>query len=486
MSSVMGRVLVVDDAVENLHFLTTLLEREGMEVVAAPSGEVALRLLDEVEADLVLLDLLMPGVDGLSVCRQLNERIASPPPVIFVSAREDSQAIVSAFDAGAVDYVTKPLQEREVLARVKTHLSMARLQRSLAAKNQELLASNERLREQIERREQAEADRDLADQKLTSMSLAEMERWGLEGFVGKSSVAREICEEVKRLHDFSGTNVLITGESGSGKELIARAIHFGGQRRQAPFIAVNCSAIPEELAESLFFGHQKGAFTGATTERKGYFELAHEGTLFLDEVGDLPRVLQAKLLRALEDGSLLPIGSNQPRQVDVRVISATNADLVKDVRDGVFRQDLYFRLASYAVEVPPLRERVQDIPLLVEHFLAHHAEQMKRPSPPVALDAMNQLSAYQYPGNVRELRNIVERALILSGGREIKPHHLRLDTGILPMTREDRPTPVPASTLNVESVKSQLVEAALDRTQGNVTAAAKLLGVHRSWFYRRR
>jgi DNA-binding NtrC family response regulator len=425
-------------------------------------------------------------MDGLTVCRELKTRVTVTAPVIFVSAREDSKAIVSAFEVGAVDYVTKPLQEREVLARVRTHLNSARLQRELESKNSELLATNTRLTEQIRRREQAEAELDLADQKLSTLSEVEAERWGLAGFVGTSSVAREICEEVRRLHDFCKTNVLITGESGSGKELIARAIHVGGARRAAPFVPVNCSAIPEELAESIFFGHQKGAFTGAIAERKGYFELAHGGTLFLDEVGDLPRVLQAKLLRTLEDGSLTPIGSQAARRVDVRVISATNADLVRDVREGAFRQDLYFRLAQYAVAVPPLRERNRDIPLLVSHFLNHFAEQMRRPAPSVDARAMAQLVEYAYPGNVRELRNIVERALILSGGREIKSHHLKLDSGIVPQGLEEPVHAAPSVTFNVEAVKAQLVDAALERSHGNVSAAARLLGVHRSWFYRRR
>lgn len=488
-SSEAARVLIVDDAIENLRFLTEVLERRGLEVVAAPSGEVALELLRELDVQIAVIDRVMPGMDGLTLCRELRCLRSPAPPVLFVSGRDEPDAVSLAFEAGAVDYITKPLHEREVVARVETHLNIARLRNELFEQNQRLAATNRDLQDQIARRRQAEESLELADQHLTHISEAEAQRWGISGFVGTSSVAREVADEIRRLHDFDRTNVLITGESGSGKELIARAIHFGGPRHQHPFFAVNCSAIPEELAESLFFGHTRGAFTGAQTERRGYFELAHQGTLFLDEVGDLPRPLQAKLLRALEDGSFIPIGSQTPRTVDVRVISATNADLVRDVREGHFRQDLYFRLAQYAVRVPPLRERVQDIPLLAEYFLRYFANEMRRPLPKITAAALGRLTSYEFPGNIRELKNIVERALILSASRPIGAEHLRLDEGIAsaPLPDEVVPPPTPAAgSLNVETVKAQLVNAALSRANGNVSAAARMLGVHRSWFYRRR
>jgi DNA-binding NtrC family response regulator len=480
------KVLIVDDAVENLQYLTTVLERRGLEVVAATSGEVALSILDELSVSLVLLDLVMPGLDGLAVCRAIGHRLSPPPPVIFVSARDEPRALSSAFEAGAVDYVTKPFDELEILARVDTHLGMARLQRELSRHNEELSATNARLCEQIAQREKAENELALADQQLTHINQKEAERWGISGFVGRSSVARSISEEVQRLYDFDRTNVLIMGESGSGKELIARAIHFGGPRRDQPFFAVNCSAIPEELAESLVFGHVRGAFTGAQGERRGYFELAHRGTLFLDEVGDLPRTLQAKLLRALEDGSFIPIGSQTSRTVDVRVISATNSDLQRNVRESTFRQDLYFRLAQYSVHVPPLRERAQDVELLSEYFLGHFAQEMRRPLPSVTPAALEQLRSYRFPGNVRELKNIVERALILSAGKPIAVEHLRLDDGLSTEPESSERSIGVSESLKLDSVKEQLVRAALDRSAGNVTAAARLLGVHRSWFYRRR
>ena len=478
------RVLVVDDVIENLNLLGAILEREGLEVVGAPSAEVALQLVDKLELDLAMLDILMPGIDGLHLCRMLAER--QRMPVIFVSGREDPETIVAAFDAGAVDYVTKPIQEREVIARVNTHLRLSRLQRELELHNDALQQTNRKLEEQIAQRERAEAELRSADERLSSISAAEAERWGLAGFVGSAASWRDICDEIRRLHAFARTNVLILGESGTGKELVARAIHYGGARADQPFIAVNCSAIPAELAESTLFGHVRGAFTGATADRKGCFELAHRGTLFLDEIADLPLPLQAKLLRTLEDGSLMPVGATHARKVDVRVLCATHADLESRIRDNAFRSDLYFRLAQYVVRVPPLRERRQDIPLLVEHFLRLFSEEMKRKTPTFAPDALDSLLEYDFPGNVRELKNIAERALILSGGQTIERRHLQLSE----LTRPSQPAVSAAApaleSLNLDEVRERLIERALETTQGNVSAAARMLGVHRSWLYRRR
>ncbi|HEX5660650.1 MAG TPA: sigma-54 dependent transcriptional regulator [Polyangiales bacterium] len=479
------KVLIVDDVLENLEVLTLILEADGIEVLAAPSGEVALRVAGQIELDLVLLDVLMPGLDGLSVCKQLRatERCASP--VIFISAKEDTATLVEAFAAGGVDYITKPIQRDEVRARVGKHLELARLSRTLERQNRELTEMNRRLGEQIERRREAEAELQTAGEKLSLISDQEARRWGLPvqaGFVGNSSVIQSLSADIRRLHAFANTNVLITGESGSGKELVARAIHYGGLRRRSTFLPVNCSAIPGEIAESLFFGHVRGAFSGATQDRKGYFELADKGPVFLDEIADLPAPLQAKLLRALEDGSFLPVGSNHERRVDVRVIAATNADLEARAVSGSFRQDLYFRLAQYAVHVPPLRDRPEDIPLLAAHFFALFAKETRIPLPNVRTDAMEALMRYDFPGNVRELKNVTERALIASGGSEIGREQIE---ACLPQRPANARKEAPAS-LNLNAVKEQLIAQALSQTHGNVTAAAQLLGVHRSWFYRRK
>ena len=236
-------------------------------------------------------------------------------------------------------------------------------------------------------------------------------------FRGRKSRVRKILEEIKRVYRFANTSVLIQGESGTGKELVSRAIHHGSTRAAAPFIPVNCVAIPAELAESMLFGHVRGAFTGATSDRKGWFELANYGTLFLDEIGDMPLPLQGKLLRVLEDGQILAVGGTKPIQVDVRVIAASNADLPAKILDGSFRQDLYFRLARYVVDIPPLRERLDDLSLLVSHFLRFFSNEMGMSAPAVGPEAMALLESYSFPGNVRELKNVIERALIESGGR---------------------------------------------------------------------
>lgn len=475
-----GRVLVVDDAVENLNLMVVILERLGLEVVAAPSSEVALDLANRQEFDLALLDVLMPELDGYELCRRLltkHERL----PVIFISGRDEKESIVRAFEAGGRDYITKPIQEHEVIARVSSQLRLAHLSRDLEQRNLALSETNQKLKEQIEHRERAEAELASADARLTFHHEQEALRWGLEGFVGQSRVMRDISDEVRRLHAFSRTSVLVTGESGCGKELVARAIHHGSNRSGAPFIAVNCSAIPADLAESTFFGHTRGSFTGATSDRKGLFELAHRGTLFLDEIGDLPLLLQAKLLRCLEDGTFTPVGSGTQRKVDVRVLSATHRDLELQVEEGHFRQDLYFRLAQYVVRVPALRERREDIPLLVRQFLNVLSSEMNMRPPKVTQEALDALTEYGFPGNVRELKNVTERALITSGGAPIERRHLQL-------AARDKSLPPTAvlATLNIEEVLEELKERALTQARGNVSQAAKLLGVHRSWFYRRR
>jgi transcriptional regulator with PAS, ATPase and Fis domain len=288
------------------------------------------------------------------------------------------------------------------------------------------------------------------------------------------------------LHHFSGTNVLITGESGTGKELVARAIHCSSPRSRAAFIAVNCVAIPAELAESMLFGHVRGAFTGATSDRKGCFELADGGTLFLDEIGDMPPPLQAKLLRVLEDGEVVPVGASHGRRVEARVVAATNADLHDRIAKGIFREDLYFRLARYLVELPPLRDRVEDIGVLAEHFLRLFAAEMRVPRPVLTCRALQLLESYAFPGNIRELKNMIERALIESGGDPIEPAHLRLLGRSLRRVREAvEPRPPAALPLNLQAAEQALMKRALDETAGNVVEAARLLGVNRSRIYRK-
>ena len=489
------RILIVDDTPANLGLLTAALEPLGFEILTASSGEQALKIAGRAQPDLVLLDVMMPGLDGFEVCRELKRQAAMSEeedgeqgirrdvPVIFITARHDTESLLRGLRAGAVDYIHKPFQAEEVVARAETHLKLARLSRALRERNTELEV-------EIERRRTAERARETADERLSAASARESERWGVRGFIGKSAHLRQIVADLERLQNFGRTSVLIMGESGTGKELVARAIHHSSPRAERPFIPVNCVAIPSELAESLFFGHVKGAFTGATADRKGYFELADTGTLFLDEIGDMPLGLQAKLLRVLEDGAVTPVGANQPRQVDVRVVAATNAEMATKIAAGEFRQDLFFRLARYSVEMPPLRERPEDIPLLASHFLEVFSNEMGRPAPAITASAMRVLERHPFPGNVRELKNCMERALILGGGEPITEMHLRFlgAPTILNVEREPVLTMKPMLAdlpLNLEAAEQALIQRALEQTGGNVVEAARLLGVNRSRIYRR-
>lgn len=485
------RILVVDDTPGNVALLAETLEPHGYEILVASRGEVALKIVQRTLPDLILLDIVMPGRDGFEICRELKsmERTREAP-VLFITGRNETEAVTKGFDAGAVDYILKPFRAEEVVSRVKTHLRIAALTRELREKNREL-------EEEITRRRSAEEERQFAVERLSTFSSREADRWGVAGLIGTSGTIQNILKDVQKLHQFSNTNVLITGESGTGKELIARAIHFGSSRADSPFIPVNCVAVPDELAESMLFGHLKGSFTGATADRKGYFELADGGTLFLDEIGDMPAGLQGKLLRVLEDGCVTPVGGTKPKRVDVRVLAATNADLQRAMDTGSFRRDLYYRLARYTVHTPPLHERREDIPLLAKHFLRVFAEDMGMKPPQFTNEAIAVLVNYPFPGNVRELKNIIERGLIESGGMAIRPEHFHLPErpavtesaretlaakGQLNETASGETDELP---LNLEQAEDILIQKALARTGGNIAEAARLLGVHRTRIYRK-
>ncbi len=490
------RILIVDDTPASLSLLAGVLEPQGHEVLTASNGRDALELAARALPDLILLDVMMPGHDGFSVCRMLKrEEATAHIPVMFITSRQETSSVLNGFRVGAVDYIGKPFQAEEVVTRVATHLKISLLTR-------ELQERNVALEEEVRRRGEAERARDRADQRLSTLMSHEARRWGLAGFVGESPHLRRIIQDIERLQHFGKTSVLVTGESGTGKELVARAIHHHSPRASGAFIPVNCVAIPAELAESLFFGHMKGAFTGANADKKGYFELADGGTLFLDEIGDMPATLQAKLLRVLEDGEVTPVGANQPRRVDVRVISATNASLSAKIAEGSFRQDLYFRLARYTVETPPLRERPEDLPLLAAHFLQMFAQEMGVPVPVIGREALGVLRSHRFPGNVRELKNVMERALILSGGQTVRVEHLQLfaEGGTAAASGRGEPSAsvnlAPASPgsaaasleelpFDLESAEHVLIQRALEHTGGNVAEAARLLKVNRSRIYRK-
>ncbi|MES2594653.1 MAG: sigma-54 dependent transcriptional regulator [Verrucomicrobiota bacterium] len=479
------RILIADDTPASLSLLSSVLEPQGYEILAVSSGKDALKIAERAKPDLVLLDVMMPGHNGFHVCRTLKaEEATREIPVMFITSRNETESVLEGFRVGAVDYILKPFQAEEVITRVATHLKISCLTRELQQRNTELEA-------EMARRVQAESAHAKATQRLSSMASREAQRWGLEGFVGSSPHLKNILADIERLRQFGKTNVLITGESGTGKELVARALHYHSTRAEGPFIPVNCVAVPGELLESLFFGHTKGSFTGATSDRKGYFELADGGTLFLDEIGDMPAALQAKLLRVLEDGEVTPVGSTKSMRVDVRVVSATNADLSAKIASGDFRQDLYYRLGRYTVETPPLRQRREDLPLLCGHFLKVLAAEMGMAAPAIDSTAMAAMNRHTFPGNVRELKNVMERALILSGGKIIRPEHLQLFVSSAPSAVVTMTTPssFTAQTdcipLNLGEAEHTLIRRALEQTGGNVTEAARLLNVNRSRIYRR-
>lgn len=385
--------------------------------------------------------------------------------------------------------MVKPFNDQEVIARVTTHVERERLRKEIARQNEELRDTNERLEQGKAERERVSAERNHLADHLSMVSTTEAKRWGIDGFVGQSQTVREIMEAVGRVQTVQ-TTVLITGESGTGKELVARAVHFGSPRSNKPFVPLNCAAIPGELVEATLFGNTKGAFTGADKDRAGYFKLANGGTLFLDEIGEMPADHQAKMLRVLDDGMITPVGGTQPEKVNVRVLAATNADLQEKMASGSFRQDLYFRLARFTVTVPPLRERREDIPLLARHFVQLFADEMGLPVPVVSETALSEMSSYDFPGNVRELKNVVERAMIESGGTEIRPEHLHWMMPLNMPQHSDgqeswrEPTGLDGLPMNLKDAEEELIERALKETDGNIAAAARILGTNRPRIYK--
>jgi DNA-binding NtrC family response regulator len=470
-----ARVLIVDDQAQNLDVLVNHLAESGLELAVTTSGEEALDLAARRPPELVLLDVMMPGLDGYALCRRLKAQAATREvPVILISALADTRSKVEGFAAGAIDFLTKPLQRDEVLARINAHLTIAEQRRALVDKNRQLANLNSELQAQVDRRQQAEDALRLSNQRLSSLSRQQAEQWGIDAFVGQSVATAALLDELRNLQQAPRTNVIVLGESGTGKELVSRAIHFGSTRSNKPFVAVNCASIPAELADAEFFGHVKGAYTGATGDRHGHFVNADGGTLFLDEIGDMPPNLQAKLLRVLEDGIVLPIGGHQGRRVDVRVVAATHVDIRAKVQQRSFRSDLYFRLAGYVISLPPLRERAGDIPLLVDHWLRRLGAQMGRERPAISAAAMAALSRYHYPGNVRELKNLIEFALIASRGKPIEVAHLHF-LGSLGEAEPPAPALPAAAARTVSSASAADEEQALldhARTRGRIDNAA--------------
>jgi len=433
-------VLIVDDEPGVRASVKVILEGE-CEVVEAVNGPAALQTVKARDIDLCLLDIRLPGMEGIEVLERLK-RLDGDLEVVLVTAVRTVRTAVEAMKLGAYDYLTKPFAVDDLRGLVRRALERRALQREVRY-----------LRDELARHE------------------------GFDQLVGGSATMRRVYELIRQVAGTTAT-VLITGESGTGKELIARAIHRQGARHDRPFVAINCGALPSELMESELFGHERGAFTGAHTQKLGKFEIAHTGTLFLDEVATLRVALQPKLLRAIQEREIERVGGTRSVKVDVRFVAATNVDLRQAVAARQFREDLFYRLNVVPIAVPPLRERREDIGTLARHFLAKYAKQFGKPVTEISTGALELLEQYQWPGNVRELENIIERSVALTADAVIQLDDIPLDLALAPgrTTWDDRLTFREAR----QEFERQLILRALDRAEGNQTVAARRLGMHRN------
>jgi len=390
-------------------------------MLAAIDGKKALQIANsENRPDLILLDIIMPGMDGFEVAKQLkSSKHTSDIPIIFITSVDDQEGVIKGFKIGAQDYVRKPFNSLELLARVRTHLSLHEMQLNMKnlvnERTKELLSVQQHLKSSLNEIHQLKNQ--LQEENVCLQEEIKIEH-NFSEIIGHSAALKKILNQVENVASTSST-VLILGETGTGKELIARAIHNLSNRKNRPLVKVNCAALPANLIESELFGHEKGAFTGAIRQKIGRFELADKGTIFLDEIGTLQLELQAKLLRVLQEGELERIGSSQTLKTDVRIIAATNRNLEKSVTDGLFREDLYYRLNVFPLTNPPLRERREDIPLLVNHFVNKYSAKIGRMIKTVPKKIMKILESYHWPGNIRELENIIERAVIISKDEQL-------------------------------------------------------------------
>lgn len=439
----METILIIEDKESMLRMLTELFREEGMNVLTARDGPEALKKIRDEKIDVILTDLKLPSMDGIEILKE-TKTVDPFLPVIVMTAYGSIETAVEAMKLGASDFITKPFNPDHLLMVIKRVLD-----------SRKLLRENVLLKEEVSRK--------------------------MPVIIGKSPLMVELMQNVQKVAR-TKTTVLILGESGTGKELIAKAIHYLSDRTEYPFVTINCAAIPRELLESELFGYEKGAFTGAESRKPGKFELADRGTIFLDEIGEMELSLQAKLLRIIEDGMLERIGGLKPVRVDVRIIAASNRDLSSEVQKGRFREDLFYRLNVFPLYVPPLRERKEDIPLLVEYFLKKYSQELKQPLRSISREAMELLVSYNWKGNVRELENTIERALILSDGESIRPEHISLipqGSGpdrlfeLIPMDGclED------TSRAALRIVESERIKRALKETKGNKLRAAEILGV---------
>ncbi|MEW6377500.1 MAG: sigma-54 dependent transcriptional regulator [Thermodesulfobacteriota bacterium] len=440
------KVLVVDDDLEMCGMLSDVLKEEGFSVLTMDESLEASRILKKEEFDVIITDLKMKGLKGLDLLEESN-KMAPLTPVIIITAFGTIESAIKAMKMGAYDYITKPFQMDELVLTVRKALENRLLKKEVV-----------RLKKEVET------------------------RYDFHQLIGKSPSMQKIYNLIERISD-SSSNVLITGESGTGKELVGKAIHYNGIRKEGPFLAVNCAAIPETLLESELFGYKKGAFTDAKTDKRGLIFEANEGTLFLDEITEMPLLLQAKLLRVIEEREVRPLGGTSPYPVDVRTISTSNRDIQSLIQEGRFREDLYYRLKVIDIEVPPLRERKEDIPLLVQHFISKFSKDLKKNLSGISEDALKILLNYSWPGNVRELENIIQRAITLTTQEIILPEDLpniviqEKDESLIEKGLRERYT--------IDQLEKKYIRKVLLEVGGNKSKAAEILGLDRKTLYRK-
>jgi DNA-binding NtrC family response regulator len=445
----MHRILVIDDEESIRELLTDFLESKGLEVVTKSDGESGLVELKEEKFDLFLLDLMMPGMSGLDVLREAAIENIDVPSIV-ITAHATVQTAVEAMKLGAFDYITKPFNLEEFYMAVKRALDLSKLQEE-----------NVRLKRELKR------------------------KFGYSKIIGNSVPIQKVIKFIEKIADTDST-VLVTGESGTGKELVAKTIHYNSSRSKKPFIPLNCAAIPKDILESELFGHEKGAFTGAVNTRIGRFELANHGTLFLDEIGEIAPALQVKLLRVLQEREFERVGGVKTIKVDVRILAATNRDLEKAVKEGTFREDLYYRLNVIPMHLPSLRKMREDVPLLIEYFLKDLAKRKKRDPPTVPAEVMDCLVNYRWPGNVRELENLVERLIILKGGDVVSiddlPERLqdKHQTEGVPSREQKLSSDGVDLNLMLDDMENKMIIQALEISNDGKSKAANLLGLNRT------
>ena len=444
-----SRILLIDDEENFRHMLSVILKKRGYDVEAAKNGIEGLKKVETGSYDTVLCDIRMPEMDGLEFLKEA-QKAECESTIIMMSAFGTLDTAIEAMKLGAYDYISKPFKPDEIILTLKKAEERERLRRE-----------NLFLKKEVQK------------------------EYSFDNIISKNERMRQIFDTIRKVAKYKST-ILITGESGTGKELVAKAIHFNSDRSNNPFVPVNCGAIPENLLESELFGHTKGSFTNAVRTKKGLFEEADGGTMFLDEIGELPFQLQVKLLRVLQDGEIRRVGDSRPIKIDVRIIAATIKDLDKEVREDKFRDDLFYRLNVLPIKIPPLKERREDIPLLVDHFIHKYSRELNHPIQEINQEALNCLLNYSWNGNVRELENVIERAIVLTDSNQIQVENLPLE---IQSPREESGVSLLNDELSIKKasryLEMDLIKKALHKTNGNHTHAAKLLEIsHRALLYK--